>query len=230
MLGGVFWASLALAQPAPRYGLPPQWGTPALAPSEPARLMVLGRAVAGGTIGEPGGWACHSCHGMGGEGGGSGAFPRITGLSGWYLYKQLQDYASGQREHAVMSPIARSLDRPAMEAVAAWYAAQEGAPAPRTRVDARVLQTGGALNAAGAADRGVQACVNCHGAERRGMGPSLPALAGQYAAYTALQLRLYRANTRGNSPLDIMHQVAAPLTDADIAALAAYFETVRPAR
>ena len=50
--------------------------------------------------------ACHTCHGMHGAGDSSGAFPRLSGQAAWYLYKQLKDYASGERQNDVMSPVA----------------------------------------------------------------------------------------------------------------------------
>ncbi|MBP0447553.1 c-type cytochrome [Roseomonas sp. SSH11] len=216
------------------YGLPPSWGARSHGRGE-ADLLHLGRAVVLGgegpsvAGGDLGGWACHSCHGLTGEGNGAGAFPRLSGQASWYLYKQLADYASGRRQNAVMTPIARALSEGEREAVAAWYAAQGSAPAaPRPRAEVRDLQLGGALSAVGVPERGIHACVNCHGAEGRGMGPSYPALAGQYAAYTALQLRAYRSGTRGNSPLNVMAAIAANLTDAEIEALAVYFAALGP--
>jgi cytochrome c553 len=177
----------------------------------------------------PGGWACHSCHGLQGAGEGSGAFPRLAGQEAWYLYKQLRDYASGTRYNAVMTPIAQTMTDAQMQASAAWYAAQEDTPwPPRPRVDARVLQQGGALHAVGVSARGVQACANCHGEAGWGMGPSFPALAGQYADYLALQLRLWKAGERRNSPLGVMARIAAGMTEEEIEAVSLYYASVRP--
>src|SRR5690349_6885970 len=62
--------------------------------------------------------ACVSCHGLDGTGDTSGAFPLLTGQSGWYLYKQLKDYASGARPNDTMAPIAQALSDEEMRDVA----------------------------------------------------------------------------------------------------------------
>ena len=171
--------------------------------------------------------ACFTCHGMDGAGDGSGAFPRLTRQSAWYLYKQLKDYASGARPNDVMSPIAKALTDQQMEDVSAYYAAQR-APARRTSRsgDPEALQKGGAISAAGLAAKGVPACVNCHGSAGRGLPPSFPYLAGQYAPYIELQLMLWKRGQRRNDPLGVMAQVARQLSPEEIRALALYFASV----
>lgn len=67
-------------------------------------------------------------------------------------------------------------------------------------------------------------CVACHGADGIGKAPQYPNLQGQKAAYLEKQLKAFRAGERKDSN---MNALAKPLTDADIAALAAYFEQVR---
>lgn len=168
--------------------------------------------------------ACFTCHGMQGAGDGSGAFPRLAGQSAWYLYKQLKDYASGARANDVMSPIAKLLNDRQMEDVAAYYAAQR-APRPQGRQedDPQALQLGGAIAAAGLARKSVPACVNCHGPSGRGLPPSFPYLAGQFAPYTELQLILWKQNRRRNDPLGVMAEIARQLSAEEIRALAIYF-------
>lgn len=229
-IGTVALAAGALAQAdrtAAPYGMRPLWPAPEAAQPAPGDAAA-GRAVAMGGD-RMAGWACVSCHGLRGEGDGSGGFPRLSGQSAWYLYKQLQDYAAGTRPNAVMTPIARALTEGEMRDVAAWYAAQADARfPPAERPNARLLQTGGAIAAVGVPARGVTACVNCHGMHGEGSPPSIPALAGQYAPYTALQLRLWKQGERRNGPLGVMAQVAAGLTEAEIDAVAAYYATLRP--
>ena len=183
---------VAAAQDTSRFGLRPLWSPPGEAPANALGDPTAGREVAQGSA-ESGAWACVSCHGLQGEGDASGAFPRLSGLQPWYLYKQLQDYASGLRPHDQMSPIAARLTDRQRQDVAGWYAAQ--IPAPRgeqSAIDARVLQQGGAIAAVGAPDRGVTACSSCHGRSGEGSGPAIPALTGQYAPYMALQLNLWK--------------------------------------
>ncbi len=68
---------------------------------------------------------CNQCHGLNGIGSSSGAFPRLAGQSGWYLYKSLRDYAAGLRPSTIMSPIARTLADDQMRDVAAYYSSLE---------------------------------------------------------------------------------------------------------
>jgi len=52
---------------------------------------------------------CAQCHAFNGVSDASGAFPRVAGQSAYYLASQLQDFASGVRASAIMSPIAKAL-------------------------------------------------------------------------------------------------------------------------
>jgi cytochrome c553 len=67
-------------------------------------------------------------------------------------------------------------------------------------------------------------CASCHGANGLSVRPDAPNLAGQPADYLAAQLRAYRAGTRRN---EVMSVVAKPLTDEQVAALAAWFAAIR---
>ena len=69
-----------------------------------------------------------------------------------------------------------------------------------------------------------QACAVCHGANGISQMPNAPHLAGQPAIYLAEQLKRYRSGQRQH---EIMSVIAKPLTDDDIAALAAWFESIK---
>jgi cytochrome c553 len=68
----------------------------------------------------------------------------------------------------------------------------------------------------------VTACQACHGENGISRNPRVPNLAGQQQAYLAAQLQAFRAGTRRN---DLMQAVAAQLSDAEIAGLAAYWSS-----
>ena len=63
-------------------------------------------------------------------------------------------------------------------------------------------------------------CAACHGVNGNSETAEWPAIAGQNAPYLARQMELLRAGERTSSE---MQPIAATLTDADIADLAAYF-------
>lgn len=84
-----------------------------------------------------------------------------------------------------------------------------------------VLASGAAT--AGDAARGkakAQLCVGCHGVNGRSSVPTYPNLAGQNEQYLAAALKAYRDGQRNNP---IMSPMAKPLSDGDIANLAAYY-------
>jgi cytochrome c553 len=67
------------------------------------------------------------------------------------------------------------------------------------------------------------ACVVCHGQSGIAASPDAPHLAGQPAMYVEQQLKNYRSGLRQH---EIMNVVARPLSDADIANLAAWYASI----
>jgi len=66
-------------------------------------------------------------------------------------------------------------------------------------------------------------CQACHGKDGIGITPQTPNLAGQKELYLSNQLVAYRSGTRKNT---MMSPLAKPLSDEDIANLAAYFASL----
>jgi len=67
-------------------------------------------------------------------------------------------------------------------------------------------------------------CAACHGAEGRALIPNYPHLAGQNAAYLVKQLKAFKDGSR-KEPL--MVPFMAPLTEADMENLAAYYASLK---
>lgn len=83
---------------------------------------------------------------------------------------------------------------------------------------------------AGSADAGKQksvVCAACHGADGKAPNPMYPSLAGQNEQYLALALKAYKENKRINPQGVIMSGMAAPLSEQDIADLAAYYASLK---
>jgi len=67
-------------------------------------------------------------------------------------------------------------------------------------------------------------CAGCHGADGISKSPMFPNLKGQKAAYIVKQLKAFKAGTRKDPTMNAM---AKPLSDADMANIAAYFESLK---
>lgn len=71
-----------------------------------------------------------------------------------------------------------------------------------------------------------EACAACHGANGISTNPAVPSIAGQVKIYLHWQLILYRDKRRVDPQ---MAPIAAGLSDADMADLAAWFAAQKPA-
>ena len=76
-------------------------------------------------------------------------------------------------------------------------------------------------------------CAACHGADGNSTIPANPNLAGQHASYLLKQLNNFKASADGKPALRqnaVMNGMAAPLSEAEVKALAQYFskQTLKP--
>ena len=69
-----------------------------------------------------------------------------------------------------------------------------------------------------------RACAVCHGVSGISTMPETPHLAAQPASYVNAQLKAYRSGARKH---EIMSLMAKPLSDDDIAQMAAWFASIR---
>jgi len=68
--------------------------------------------------------------------------------------------------------------------------------------------------------KAAEVCAACHGPDGNSPTPDFPRIAGQYEDYLAKALADYKSGKRDNP---IMQGMAAPLSDGEIANLAAYY-------
>jgi len=67
-------------------------------------------------------------------------------------------------------------------------------------------------------------CAGCHGANGVSAIPVNPNLAGQQEAYLLKQMKAFKDGSRKDPTMNAM---AAPLTDADMANIAAYYASLK---
>jgi cbb3-type cytochrome c oxidase subunit III len=68
-------------------------------------------------------------------------------------------------------------------------------------------------------------CAGCHGTDANSVSGNFPRLAGQHAKYLEKQLHDFKSGKRKDATMNAM---VAPLSDEDIANLAAYFAAQKP--
>ena len=93
-------------------------------------------------------------------------------------------------------------------------------------VGAKLVAAQSAADVAAGREKYVQ-CASCHGADGRStVVPQYPKIGGQTAEYVVNALKAYRDGRRLGTYAAMMAAVAKQLSDADIANLAAYVESL----
>jgi cytochrome c553 len=188
-------------------------------------LMFGSQAYANGDIaaGKSKSSVCAACHGI--DGNGAEALPmqpRLAGQHAEYTEKQLREFKSGSRSNAIMAPMVAALSDEDIADIAVYYASLKGTTGTSSpeHVDA-----GEKLYRAGDASTGLAACMACHGPAGNGNPAALyPSIAGQFAEYTAIQLKAFKSETRANDANNVMRSVASKMTNDEIDAVADYIE------
>jgi len=150
---------------------------------------------------------CTTCHGTEGKGNEGIKAPRLAGMEGWYLRRQLENFRAGirgthpmDREGIAMQPMANLSDESVADIVE-WVGGWGYVPA-------EVTITGDAT--AGRLLYGV--CATCHGDQAQGnVAMGAPALAGQNDWYLVTQLKNFVAGYRGKHADDAYGQQMAAM-------------------
>ncbi|MGF1779181.1 c-type cytochrome [Vibrio nomapromontoriensis] len=169
---------------------------------------------------------CVACHGTDGNSQLT-MYPKIAGQHAKYIEKQLKDLKLGMtsagkqgRYDPVMGGMAMPLSEEDMADLAAYYASM---PISANSTPENVVEQGKNLYTAGDAERGITACIACHGP--RGNGTELsgfPKISGQHAEYIQAQLEKFRSGDRNNDMNAMMRDIAKKLNDEDITTLSKY--------
>lgn len=173
---------------------------------------------------------CATCHGPSGQGTLDDYFPRIAGKPAGYLYNQLVAFRDGSRRYPPMNYLLAYLPNSYLKEIAEHFARQRPPFVARERssLDQATLSRGQALATTGDSQKGVPACVACHGNGLTGMEPGIPGLVGLRPTYVAAQLTRWRVGERHAAEPDCMKRIASRLSDADILAVSAWLARVEP--
>jgi cytochrome c553 len=156
---------------------------------------------------------CTPCHGETGISQTENA-PSLAGQPDLFLQWQLVFFRSGSRKNEVMQPMAEQLSNEDVRNLGAYFASlpPPKASAPDDNPD---LSKKGAQAAAG------RRCASCHGDTFAGT-KAVARLAGQREEYLVKALHDYKSNLRVGGGVAAMADVAYPLSEEEITALAHY--------
>jgi cytochrome c553 len=152
---------------------------------------------------------CAACHGDKGVPSDPKATPVIWGQDQSYLMKQLRDFRNGERNSAIMSPLAKSLPQGDLRRLAAYFAAK---PWPQR-----------AASDVPSPPKSIAQCQACHQPNFQGGMPA-PRLAGLSYEYLVAAMRAFAAEERTNN-LD-MPKFMQVLPEAERDAIARYLSAL----
>jgi cytochrome c553 len=161
--------------------------------------------------------ACIGCHGVAGNSAIS-VNPKLAGQQEAYIYKQLVNFTTPERNQPVMTAFASMMSDADKKNVAAYLGTQTQEPGAAK--NAQTVELGKKIYRGGIAEKAIPACASCHGANGAGIPVQYPRVSGQHQDYTAAQLTLFRSAGRKNSPQ--MITIAKRMSDEEINAVADY--------
>jgi cytochrome c553 len=172
---------------------------------------------------------CAACHGADGNSP-APANPSLAGQTAEYIEKQLHNFKAVQgkkpeRDNAIMAGMIANLSPDDMHNVAAYFASQK--PKGGVSQSREMVYVGQKLYRAGNAATGLPACAGCHGPGGAGLPAQYPRLAGQYADYTAAQLKAFHDNQRTNDTNRMMRAIAGKMSDVEMRAVSDYIAGLR---
>ena len=158
---------------------------------------------------------CAACHGQNGVPADPRTVPIIWGQQQSYLVKQLRDYRAGDRDNAIMTPIAKSLAQEDLRKISAYFAAK---PWPVKPLPAQ----------AASGDRpppppGIAQCQPCHQPNFEGGMPA-PRLGGLSYEYLVATMRAFAADERTNN--GDMPKFMQMLSESEREAIARYLSAL----
>ena len=150
---------------------------------------------------------CKTCHGSHGIAQIPIA-PNIAGEPEQYIINQLNAFRSGQREHEMMSVVAKTLDDESIRHLAKWYGSQTiNVKIPDESADHSVITS----------------CEECHGIDGLAVQENTPHLAGESVIYLDTQLKAFRSGKRTH---EVMSVIASELSDDQIRNASEWYSSI----
>lgn len=178
---------------------------------------------------------CKACHGERGEGSKAetkdgetiSAVPAIAGQLATYTFKQLRDYANGDRNDVSMTGIAKSLSEQEAADIAVWYASIALPNQQTAGGGDKNLAIAQKMVEEGDGKRILPPCFVCHGGKGQGEKMDIPSLAGQQADYFERTLLAYKNGDRHNDIYSRMRLISKQLSNEEIKQLSLYYQQLK---
>ena len=166
---------------------------------------------------------CAACHGADGNSV-TPEWPSLAGQSEAYTVRQLQAYRDMQRGDVGMQQFAMTLSDQDMRDIGAYYETQTLLP---KGADPELVELGQRIYRGGIPERGIAACIACHGPSGHGNPmAAYPKINGQHAPYLEKTLNEYASGVRSSDAdkNQMMRNVAELLLEDEIVALSSYIQ------
>lgn len=164
---------------------------------------------------------CATCHGV--EGISSlPANPNLAGQVPGYIASQLKAFKDGDRANAIMMGQSAGLSEQDMADLDSFYASMTpNVKVTLTETEAELAKAGEAIYRGGFAERGIAACMSCHGPSGHGIPIHYPRVSAQHREYLEQQLLAFKRGGRKGYN-EMMWNIAFGLSEQQIKELAAY--------
>lgn len=170
---------------------------------------------------------CAACHGATTEATPDGFSPRIAGKPAGYLFNQLLSFRDGRRSYAPMVYIVQNLSDGYLREIAEHFSRLElpyPPPEPASLSAGQVARARHLIEQ-GDSERGVPACVACHGRTLAGLAPYIPGIVGLPRQYLNAQFGGWRSGKLRSVEPDCMAEVARRLAPDDAPLLASWLSS-----
>ena len=175
--------------------------------------------------------ACIACHGN--KERSDAFFPRIAGKPAGYLYNQLLNFRAGRRNYPMMTYMVDHLPDAYLHEIAEYFSELHPPYPPpaagsANSASAAMLERGHELVLHGDPAKKIPACAACHGEQLTGVAPAIPGLIGLPADYINAQFGAWKNKVRRAAAPDCMAEIAARLSNADVAAISGWLGRQTP--
>ncbi|MGK0374223.1 MAG: cytochrome c553 [Arenicella sp.] len=164
---------------------------------------------------------CAACHGAQGISM-LAVNPNLAGQVPGYIAAQLAAFKSGERVNAIMAGQSAALSSEDMADLDAYYASLvPNIEVKLTEQDKELAAAGEKIYRGGFAERGIAACMACHGPSGHGIPKNYPRVSAQHKEYLEQSLLAFKKGERKGYN-GIMYSIAFGLSELQIKQLSAY--------